>query len=191
MLKRLFAVVACFAMLAPILAMAQTKGSPRMKITTSHGVIVLELDAEKAPETTKNFQRYVTQGHYDGTVFHRVIPGFMIQGGGFEPGLSQKPTGSSIENEADNGLKNEVGTIAMARTSDPHSATAQFFINTADNDFLNHTARNPRGWGYAVFGRVVEGMDVVRKIEAVATRTVGSHGAVPVEDVVIEKIEAE
>src|SRR5690606_23780717 len=154
MLTRFLTVFACVAMLAPTLTMAQTKENPRMKITTNQGVIVLELDAEKAPETTRNFQRYAEQGHYDGTVFHRVIPGFMIQGGGFEPGMRQKPTGSPIDNEADNGLKNEVGTIAMARTSDPHSATAQFFINTANNDFLNHKAKNAQGWGYAVFGRV-------------------------------------
>lgn len=162
-----------------------------MKITTNHGVIVLELDAEKAPESTKNFQRYVADGHYNGTVFHRVIPGFMIQGGGFEPGLKQKPSGEPIQNEADNGLKNEIGTIAMARTSDPHSATAQFFINTSDNDFLNHKSKDPQGWGYAVFGKVVDGLDVVKKIEGVATSTVGPYGDVPVEDVIIEKIEAE
>ena len=160
-----------------------------MKMTTNYGVIVLELDAEKAPESTKNFQKYVADGHYNGTVFHRVIQGFMIQGGGFEPGMHQKPTGAPIENEADNGLKNEIGTIAMARTSDPHSATAQFFINTANNEFLNHTSKDARGWGYAVFGKVVEGMDVVRKIEAVATHNVGPYGDVPVQDVVIEKIE--
>ena len=189
MFDRLFAVLVCLALLAPAPGMAQSKESPRMKITTSLGVIMLELDAEKAPDTTKNFQRYAAEGHYNGTVFHRVIRGFMIQGGGFEPGLNQKPTGSPIENEADNGLRNDTGTIAMARTSDPHSATAQFFINTADNEFLNHKSKDARGWGYAVFGRVVDGMDVVRKIESVATRTMGAHGDVPVEDVVIEKIE--
>ena len=135
---------------------------------------------------------YLTQlGFYDDTVFHRVIQGFMIQGGGFEPGLKQKSTGEPIQNEADNGLKNEVGTIAMARTSDPHSATAQFFINTSDNDFLDHKSKDVRGWGYAVFGKVVDGLDVVRKIEAVSTQTVGPYGDVPVEDVVIEKIEAQ
>jgi len=169
---------------------AQTKGTPPMKITTNHGVIVLELDAEKAPESTKNFQSYVESGHYNGTVFHRVIPGFMIQGGGFEPGLNQKSSGEPIQNEADNGLKNDIGTVAMARTNDPHSATAQFFINTSDNAFLNHTSKDAQGWGYAVFGKVVEGLDVVKKIEAVATHTTGPHGDVPVEDVVIEKIEA-
>ncbi|MBT5051100.1 MAG: peptidyl-prolyl cis-trans isomerase [Rhodospirillaceae bacterium] len=171
--------------------MAQTKGIPRMKITTNHGVIVLELDAEKAPESTKNFQRYVEEGHYNGTVFHRVIPGFMIQGGGFEPGLKQKSSGDPIQNEADNGLKNEIGTVAMARTSDPHSATAQFFINTSDNDFLNHKSKDSQGWGYTVFGKVVEGIDVVKKIEGVGTHTVGPYGDVPVEDVIIEKIEAQ
>ena len=191
MLRRIFVLLVSFVILAPAIGMAQTKGNPRMKITTNYGVIVLELDAEKAPESTKNFQKYVAEGHYNGTVFHRVIPGFMIQGGGFEPGLNQKPTGSPIDNEADNGLKNEVGTIAMARTGDPHSATAQFFINTANNEFLNHTAKDQRGWGYTVFGKVVEGMDVVKKIEAVSTHTVSSYGDVPVEDVVIEKIEAE
>jgi peptidyl-prolyl cis-trans isomerase B (cyclophilin B) len=160
-----------------------------MKMTTNYGVIVLELDAEKAPETTRNFQHYVANGHYNGTVFHRVIPGFMIQGGGFEPGMQQKSTEAPIQNEADNGLKNDVGTIAMARTGDPHSATAQFFINTSDNDFLNFRSKDARGWGYTVFGKVVEGLDVVRKIEAVSTHTVGPYGDVPVQDVIIEKIE--
>mgnify|MGYP001384513568 CR=1 FL=1 len=126
-----------------------------MKITTNHGVIFLELNEDKAPETTKNFQAYVEQGHYNGTVFHRVISGFMIQGGGFDLGLKQKPTGDPIKNEADNGLKNDVGTIAMARTNDPHSATAQFFINTSDNDFLNHKSKDMQGWGYAVFLRLL------------------------------------
>jgi cyclophilin family peptidyl-prolyl cis-trans isomerase len=191
MLTRVFALLLTLAILLPAVGMAQIKGNPRMKITTNHGVIVLQLDAEKAPESTKNFQRYVEQGHFDGTVFHRVIPGFMIQGGGFEPGLKQKPTGEPIQNEADNGLKNEIGTIAMARTSDPHSATAQFFINTSDNDFLNHKSKDPQGWGYAVFGKVTEGLDVIKKIEAVATHTVGGYGDVPVEDVIIEKIEAQ
>ena len=162
-----------------------------MKITTNHGVIVLELNEDKAPETTKNFQAYVEQGHYNGTVFHRVISGFMIQGGGFEPGLKQKPTGDPIKNEADNGLKNDVGTIAMARTNDPHSATAQFFINTSDNDFLNHQSKDSQGWGYAVFGIVLEGLDVVRKIEAVSTKSVSGNSDVPVEDVIIEKIEVQ
>ena len=191
MFRRFFVILLSMAILLPTIGMAQTKGNPRMKITTNHGVIVLELDAEKAPESTKNFQRYAEEGHYNGTVFHRVIPGFMIQGGGFEPGLNQKSSGDPIQNEADNGLKNELGTVAMARTSDPHSATAQFFINTSDNDFLNHKSKDPQGWGYTVFGKVVEGLDVVKKIEAVSTHTVGPYGDVPVEDVIIEKIEAE
>jgi peptidyl-prolyl cis-trans isomerase B (cyclophilin B) len=161
-----------------------------MKITTNHGVIVLELDEEKAPETTKNFRSYVEYGHFDGTIFHRVIPGFMVQGGGFEPGMTQRPCGDPIQNEADNGLTNDIGTVAMARTNDPHSATAQFFINTSDNAFLNHKSKDSQGWGYTVFGKVVDGLDVIKKIEAVATHTAGPHGDVPVEDVVIEKIEA-
>ena len=191
MIKRILSVLLSLAILIPASGMAQTKGHPRMKITTNYGIIVLELDAEKAPESAKNFQSYVESGHYNGTVFHRVIPGFMIQGGGFEPGLNQKSSGAPIQNEADNGLKNDIGTVAMARTSDPHSATAQFFINTANNSFLNHKSKNAQGWGYAVFGKVVDGMDVVQKIEAASTHTVGPYGDVPVEDVVIEKIEAQ
>ncbi len=151
------------------------------------GVITLELDAEKAPKSTANFIEYVKKGHYDNTVFHRVIPGFMVQGGGFEPGMKQKPTGAEIENEANNGLKNDVYTVAMARTSAPHSATAQFFINVADNGFLNHTAPSAQGWGYAVFGKVVKGTEVVDKIKAVKTGRKGFHDDVPLEDVVIEK----
>ena len=151
------------------------------------GVIKLELDAAKAPKTVENFLAYVTKGHYNGTVFHRVIPGFMIQGGGFEPGMNQKATDKPINNEANNGLKNDKYTIAMARTNDPHSATAQFFINVADNGFLNHTAPSAQGWGYAVFGKVVAGSDVVDKIAAVKTGQKGFHGDVPKEDVVIEK----
>ena len=191
MIKRILSVLLSLAILVPAIGMAQTKGNPRVKITTNYGVIVLELDAKKAPESTKNFQSYVESGHYNGTVFHRVIPGFMIQGGGFEPGLNQKSNGAPIQNEADNGLTNEIGTVAMARTSDPHSATAQFFINTSSNDFLNHKSKDARGWGYAVFGKVVDGMYVVQKIEAVSTHTVGAYGDVPVKDVVIEKIEAQ
>ena len=160
-----------------------------VKLTTNHGDIVIELDAEKAPESVKNFIAYVEAGHYNNTVFHRVINGFMIQVGGFEPGMKQKPTGAPIKNEADNGLKNEAGTIAMARTQDPHSATAQFFINVADNDFLDHRAPNVQGWGYWVFGRVSEGMDVVNKIKGVKTGTSGFHQDVPKEDVVIERAE--
>ena len=152
-----------------------------------HGVITLELDAEKAPKSVENFLNYVRSGHYDKTIFHRIIDGFMIQGGGFEPGMTQKPTQDPITNEANNGLKNERYTIAMARTSDPHSATAQFFINVADNDFLNHTAPSMQGWGYAVFGKVVAGTDVVDAIRQVPTGKRGFHGDVPKEDVVIEK----
>jgi peptidyl-prolyl cis-trans isomerase B (cyclophilin B) len=160
-----------------------------IRLTTNKGIIDLELDAEHAPKTVANFEQYVKDGFYNGTIFHRVIRGFMIQGGGFEPGMKQKPTRAPIENEAANGLKNDKYTIAMARTSDPHSATAQFFINVADNDFLNHTAPNPQGWGYAVFGKVVAGQDVVDAIASVRTATRGFYGDVPVEDVVIEKAE--
>ncbi|MFP5485466.1 MAG: cyclophilin [Burkholderiales bacterium RIFCSPLOWO2_12_FULL_65_40] len=154
---------------------------------TGYGVITLELDAEKAPKSTENFLSYVNKGHYNNTIFHRVIPGFMVQGGGFEPGMNQKGTDAPIENEAKNGLKNANYTVAMARTSDPHSATAQFFINVADNGFLNHTAPNAQGWGYAVFGKVVGGTDVVDKIKAVKTGRKGFHDDVPKDDVVIEK----
>jgi len=160
-----------------------------IKLTTSHGVITLELDSEKAPKTAANFLAYVESGHYDGTIFHRVIDGFMIQGGGMGVGMKEKQTREPIENEAANGLKNDRGTIAMARTSDPHSATAQFFINVADNDFLNFRAPSGNGWGYCVFGKVVEGMDVVDKIKGVKTGNKGFHQDVPVEDVVIEKAE--
>jgi peptidyl-prolyl cis-trans isomerase B (cyclophilin B) len=153
----------------------------------NYGVITLELDSAKAPKSAENFVTYVKNGHYDNTVFHRVIPGFMVQGGGFEPGMKQKPTGAEIENEANNGLKNDNYTVAMARTSAPHSATAQFFINVADNGFLNHTAPSPQGWGYAVFGKVTGGTDVVDKIKAVKTGRKGFHDDVPLEDVVIEK----
>lgn len=152
-----------------------------------HGVITLELDAEKAPKSVENFLNYVNKGHYDKTIFHRVINNFMIQGGGFEPGMTQKPCDEPITNEANNGLKNDNYTVAMARTSDPHSATAQFFINVADNDFLNHKAPSMQGWGYAVFGKVVAGADVVDKIRAVKTGRKGFHDDVPKEDVVIEK----
>ena len=158
-----------------------------VKLQTNFGVITLELDAEKAPESVKNFLAYVEAGHYDNTIFHRVIKGFMCQCGGFEPGMKQKPCKDPIKNEANNGLKNDKYTIAMARTNEPHSATAQFFINVADNDFLNHTAPSARGWGYAVFGKVTEGKDVVDKIEAVKTGNAGFHQDVPKEDVIIEK----
>jgi peptidyl-prolyl cis-trans isomerase B (cyclophilin B) len=161
-----------------------------VKLHTSVGTITLELDSEKAPQTVRNFLDYVAAGHYDNTIFHRVIDGFMIQGGGFEAGMKQKPAREPIKNEADNGLKNDAGTIAMARTSDPHSATAQFFINVADNAFLNYTAASPSGWGYCVFGKVVEGMDVVDKIRIVTTGSKGFHQDVPVEDVIIKHAEA-
>ncbi len=164
-----------------------------IKLTTNHGVITLELDAGKAPKTVANFLAYVTAGHYDDTVFHRVINGFMIQGGGFDVDMKEKAVLAPIENEAEMsskaGLKNDRGTIAMARTSDPHSATAQFFINLADNDFLNHRAPSGQGWGYCVFGRVVDGMDVVDQIKGVKTGNKGFHQDVPVENVVIEKAE--
>jgi peptidyl-prolyl cis-trans isomerase B (cyclophilin B) len=160
-----------------------------VKLHTNQGVITLELDAAKAPKTVENFLAYVKAGHYDGTIFHRVINGFMIQGGGFAPGMRQKPTEAAITNEAGNGLRNQKYTIAMARTGDPHSATAQFFINVADNDFLNHTAPSGQGWGYCVFGKVVEGQDVVDKIKSVKTGRSGTHQDVPEQDVVIERAE--
>ena len=156
-------------------------------LTTNHGKITIELDADKAPKTVENFLSYVKSGHYDGTIFHRVINGFMIQGGGFEPGMKQKACGEPIDNEAANGLTNDEYTVAMARTSDPHSATAQFFINVKDNDFLNYDG--PDNWGYCVFGKVTEGTDVVDAIRKVRTGTKGFHGDVPVEDVIIEKAE--
>ncbi len=158
-----------------------------VELQTNHGNIRIELDTEHAPKSSENFLAYVRSGHFDGTVFHRVIDGFMIQGGGFEPGMKQKPTLAPIQNEANNGLKNDRYTLAMARTSDPHSATAQFFINVADNGFLNHTAPTAQGWGYAVFGKVVEGQDVVDKIKGVKTGRKGFHDDVPLDDVVILK----
>jgi peptidyl-prolyl cis-trans isomerase B (cyclophilin B) len=162
--------------------------NPKVELhVAGYGVITLELDEQKAPKTVANFLNYVKKGHYDGTVFHRVINGFMIQGGGFAPGMQQKATDAAIQNEANNGLKNDRYTVAMARTSDPHSASAQFFINVANNDFLNHTSPTPQGWGYAVFGKVVGGQDVVDRIEAVSTGNRGGHGDVPKQDVVIEK----
>jgi peptidyl-prolyl cis-trans isomerase B (cyclophilin B) len=156
---------------------------------TNHGIIKAELDFDKAPKTAENFKQYVIDGFYNGTIFHRVIDGFMVQGGGFEPGMKSKDTRDQIENEADNGLKNEIGTLAMARTMDPHSASAQFFINIADNAFLNHKAKNMQGWGYAVFGKVTEGMDVVNLIKGVATTSKAGHQDVPAEDVIIETAE--
>jgi peptidyl-prolyl cis-trans isomerase B (cyclophilin B) len=159
----------------------------KVLLKTNKGDITLTLDSAKAPKTVANFLEYVKKGHYDSTIFHRVIDNFMVQGGGMTAGLKEKASGAQIENEADNGLKNERGTVAMARTSDPHSATAQFFINVGDNDFLNHTAKNAQGWGYAVFGKVTDGMDVVDVIRKVKTGNSGFHQDVPTEDVVIEK----
>ncbi|MBC5785016.1 peptidyl-prolyl cis-trans isomerase [Ramlibacter sp. USB13] len=162
--------------------------NPKVELhIAGEGVITLELDEQKAPKTVANFLNYVKKGHYDGTIFHRVIDGFMIQGGGFAPGMSQKPTDAPIENEANNGLKNDRYTVAMARTSAPHSASAQFFINVADNEFLNHKSPTPQGWGYAVFGKVVSGQDVVDRLKGVQTGNRGGHGDVPKTDVVIEK----
>jgi peptidyl-prolyl cis-trans isomerase B (cyclophilin B) len=160
----------------------------RVVIETTYGAMTLELDGERAPKTVANFLSYVDGGHYDGTIFHRVIDNFMIQGGGFDADMQQKPTQAPVENEADNGLKNDRGTIAMARTMDPHSATAQFFINVSDNDFLNHSGKNMQGWGYAVFGRVVEGENTLDKIRAVATGNRAGHQDVPVETVAIKSI---
>ncbi|KKB61425.1 cyclophilin [Robbsia andropogonis] len=158
-----------------------------VELHTNKGIIKIALETEKAPKSAANFIAYVKAGHYDNTVFHRVISGFMVQGGGFEPGMTQKPTQAPIENEANNGLKNDKYTVAMARTNDPHSATAQFFINVTDNDFLNFSSPTPQGWGYAVFGKVIEGTDVVDVIRQVKTGSKGFHQDVPVEDVIIEK----
>jgi peptidyl-prolyl cis-trans isomerase B (cyclophilin B) len=158
-------------------------------IHTTFGDIKLELDAEKAPKTVANFLSYAGDGYYDGTVFHRVIDNFMIQGGGFDADMQQKPCGDPVDNEADNGLKNDFGTVAMARTTDPHSATAQFFINVKDNDFLNHSGKSMQGWGYTVFGKVVEGTEVLDKIRVVATGSRGGHQDVPVDPVIIETVQ--
>lgn len=160
---------------------------PQVAFDTNLGTIVIELNQEKAPRTVANFLGYVKSGHYDGTIFHRVIKDFMIQGGGFDENFNQKPAPQTVDNEADNGLKNEEGTIAMARTSDPHSASAQFFINAKNNSFLNYTSKTPQGWGYAVFGKVVSGMDIVKQIEVVRTSNKNGHGDVPVVNVVINK----
>ncbi|MFN4359972.1 MAG: peptidylprolyl isomerase [Hylemonella sp.] len=178
----LLAATALFAVSA---VQAQGAATPRVKLATSAGDIVLELQPAKAPKTVENFLAYVKKGHYNGTIFHRVIPGFMIQGGGFDKAMAQKPTEKPIENEASNGLKNDKYTLAMARTPHPHSASAQFFINVNDNAFLNHSAPTQQGWGYAVFGRVVEGQDVVDKITAVPTGTQGMHQNVPLTPVII------
>jgi peptidyl-prolyl cis-trans isomerase B (cyclophilin B) len=160
-----------------------------VKLHTTYGALTLALDADRAPATVANFLEYVQNGFYSNTLFHRVIDGFMIQGGGLEPGMRQKPTGKPVMNEAGNGLKNTAYTVAMARTSDPHSATAQFFINVADNAFLDHTGQTPQGWGYCVFGRVVEGKDVVDRIRTAKTGSTGMHRDVPLEDILIERAE--
>jgi peptidyl-prolyl cis-trans isomerase B (cyclophilin B) len=166
---------------------AMSEANPKVQFETSKGNFVIELNAEKAPKSVENFLTYVNSGHYDGTIFHRVIPSFMIQGGGFDVDMKQKTTNETIQNEANNGLKNVKGSVAMARTSAPHSATAQFFINAADNGFLDFTSESPQGWGYAVFGQVTEGLDIVSTIEEVATGNHGGHQDVPLEPIVILK----
>ncbi len=168
-------------------SLLMSESNPQVRLTTNFGDILLELNAEKAPKTVANFISYVESGHYDGTIFHRVISNFMVQGGGFDADFKQKPTQDPVENEADNGLSNVNGSVAMARTMDPHSASAQFFINVKDNDFLNHSSKTSQGWGYAVFGEVIEGMDIVEKIKAVATGNKKGHQDVPVDNVFIEK----
>ena len=193
-MKSLISTFTLLAMLVlPFSASAADKAkpdNPRVRMTTSLGVVELELDAQRAPRTVANFLTYADSGFYNGTIFHRVIPGFMVQGGGLVPGMKEKRTDKKIKNEADNGLKNLTGTIAMARTPDPHSASAQFFINTHDNVSLDHRDKTMQGYGYAVFGKVTKGMDVVKKLEAVQTGNAGSHQNVPVQDVLITKIEA-
>ncbi len=189
-MKKLLLLALCALPLAASAAETPKKSvNPQVRITTNMGIIEAELYADKAPLTVKNILSYVERGYYNGTIFHRVIPGFMIQGGGFVTGLKQKSTGVSVKNEADNGLKNLAGTLAMARTPDPHSASAQFFINTVDNAMLDHRDKTDRGWGYAVFGKMTKGMDVVKKIESTQTKTVGPFENVPVYDVVIQKVE--
>jgi peptidyl-prolyl cis-trans isomerase A (cyclophilin A)/peptidyl-prolyl cis-trans isomerase B (cyclophilin B) len=172
-----------------VLGAAAQAANPQVRITTSMGVVEAELYPDKAPKTVANFLEYVKAGHYSGTIFHRVIPDFMIQGGGFEPGMKEKNTRGPIEIESDNGLKNETGTLAMARTGDPNSASAQFFINTTNNDFLNFKSKTVQGWGYTVFGKVTKGMDVVHRIEATPTGFRGQFQDVPEKDVIIEKVE--
>jgi len=159
---------------------------PQVALDTTMGRIVIELNIEKAPNSSKNFMDYVKSGHYNGVIFHRVIDNFMVQGGGFDKDFNEKPTNAPIENEADNGLTNDVGTLAMARTNDPHSASAQFFINVKDNAFLNHSSKTSQGWGYAVFGKVVDGMDVVNQMKGVRTANFGMHGDVPTSPIIIE-----
>jgi len=161
---------------------------PVVELDTNMGAIVIELNEEKAPKTVENFLNYVKSGHYDGTIFHRIIDGFMIQGGGMDAEMNEKATNAPVENEADNGLKNDAGTIAMARTQDPHSATSQFFVNVKDNDFLNHSGKNMQGWGYTVFGKVTSGMDVIEKMRGVPTGRFGMHADVPKEPVVIKSV---
>ncbi len=187
MSTRLILVFLVLTLVVPLGVEGAGSKNPQVVLKTSMGRIVLELFPDRAPKTVDNFLGYVRWGHYDGTIFHRVIPNFMIQGGGITPDMKEKLTGMSIQNEADNGLKNRRGTVAMARTQDPHSATAQFFINTKDNKFLDHKARTSKGWGYTVFGRVVEGMDVVDAISKVKAGTKGSYQNVPLEPVVIVK----
>ena len=160
-----------------------------VRIQTSYGAILIDLDTQRAPKSVENFLSYANEGFYNGTLFHRVIDNFMIQGGGFLPGMTHKTTHAPIENEARNGLRNERGTVAMARTSDPNSATAQFFINVVDNDFLNHTAMTPSGWGYCVFGKVIDGMTVVDRIKGVPTTSRAGYKDVPISDVIIERVE--
>ena len=187
-IKTLFVLLLAGMCVQPAYAMSTPaqKGKHNMvKLHTNHGIITIQLDAEKAPNTVKNFLEYVNSGFYSNTIFHRVINGFMIQGGGFEPGMKQKEVNAAIQNEANNGLTNDAYTIAMARTNDPHSATAQFFINIKDNSFLNFKAENSQGWGYCVFGKVVEGMEVVDEIKKVKTGNSGFHQDVPSEDVII------
>ena len=189
-MKKLLKTLLALTLILPMGVIAAGKDNPRVRITTNLGVIELQLDLEHAPGTVRNFMNYVESGFYKGTIFHRVIPGFMIQGGGFRPGMDEKVKGTPIRNEADNGLKNLAGTIAMARTPDPHSAAAQFFINTVDNPSLDHHDKTAQGWGYTVFGKVTKGMDVVHKIEQAPTHSIGPFQNVPVNDVTILKVEA-
>jgi peptidyl-prolyl cis-trans isomerase B (cyclophilin B) len=179
--------VVLFAVVGSVPGEAKESSHPKVQLDTSKGKIVIELYPDKASKTVANFLEYVKSGQYNGSIFHRVIPDFMIQGGGFSSDMKEKATRAPIQNEADNGLTNDRGTLAMARTGDPHSASAQFFINLKNNTFLNHTAKTPQGWGYAVFGKVVEGMDVVDQIAAVKTTTKGPYSDVPVEPIVIQK----